>query len=215
MPLIRAIGRLALAWALLQGGQLALLAEPFPPFDEADQDPSFLHFRDELARLAAAHDLARLIESMHPEIVTSFGGEGGIEEAVEVFRSDPDRWRALSTVLSLGGKFEAPDRFIAPYTFFAPGVDGDPFATAVIFGERVNVRSGPSPTSRVIARLTHETVRLVEDESPEAGGWLKVQLANGAAGYVNSRYVRSPVDERAEFVLVDGRWLLQSLVAGD
>ena len=47
------------------------------------------------------------------------------------------------------------------------------------------------------------------------GGFMTVQLADGRAGYMWHAYVRSPVDYRALFNLIGGRWRMTAFVAGD
>ncbi len=43
----------------------------------------------------------------------------------------------------------------------------------------------------------------------------RLRLADGTAGYISSRYVRSPIDYRAYFSKEGGRWQMMMLLAGD
>jgi hypothetical protein len=42
-----------------------------------------------------------------------------------------------------------------------------------------------------------------------------VRLPDGRAGFVDSRFVRSPIDYRAAFARIDGRWQMTLFLAGD
>jgi hypothetical protein len=44
---------------------------------------------------------------------------------------------------------------------------------------------------------------------------IPIQLDDGRQGYVHSRYLRSPIDYRASFTLIDGQWRMTSSIAGD
>ena len=45
--------------------------------------------------------------------------------------------------------------------------------------------------------------------------WTRIKLRDGRTGYISSRYVRSPIDYRAVFNKMDGRWRMTAFVAGD
>jgi SH3-like domain-containing protein len=58
---------------------------------------------------------------------------------------------------------------------------------ATVTGSTLNVRSGPSTRSAVVARVKRG------DQLPilgEDGAWLRIRLADGREGWVHSRYVR-------------------------
>ena len=46
-------------------------------------------------------------------------------------------------------------------------------------------------------------------------GWERVALADGRAGFVATRYLRSPLGFRAQFTFDGDRWWLTVLVTGD
>jgi hypothetical protein len=90
------------------------------PVDEATTRPDFFTFRAHLQAALAQHDLNALLEVVHPYIKARFGGDEGIEDFKKFWRiQEPDSklWRELATVLALGGFFDGPDTFTAPYTF--------------------------------------------------------------------------------------------------
>jgi hypothetical protein len=61
--------------------------------------------------------------------------------------------------------------------------------------------------------VSYQTVRLVRGWPP--GDWLNVRLADGSTGYINVKYVRSPIGYRAIFERTDGRWVMTYFIAGD
>jgi hypothetical protein len=44
---------------------------------------------------------------------------------------------------------------------------------------------------------------------------VRVRLASGVTGFVAAPFVRSPVEHRAIFERVGGRWVMRAFVAGD
>lgn len=209
MPAIRTA---ALAALTLATSTLCAFAEPVPPVDEGAANPSFAAFRSELIAIVEARDLSRLEPILHPDIRISFGTGGGRADAMAEFQANPERWEELGELLALGGKFEEPTRFVAPYTFHVE-VD-DPYTTAVVIGTNVNVRAQPSTGSPVLAQLSHETVTLGENAFATEG-WFKIELQGGRPGYVSADFARLILDYRAGFVLTDGAWLMDFFLAGD
>ena len=47
------------------------------------------------------------------------------------------------------------------------------------------------------------------------GVWAHVQLGDGRTGYIWDAFVRSPVNYRAFFNLIDGRWRMTAFLEGD
>ena len=193
------------------------------PVDEATQNPSFFVFRARLLEAVQQRDTAFLYSILAPDILNSFGGDGGIAEFREMWNPDlPDTelWKTLMSVLAYGGTFQG-STFAAPYMFSRFPDELDAFEYGVIVGENVNVRERPSAAAPVTATLSYDIVKVVEwdakqDEKPGSQHtWIKVSLANGSHGYVAERYIRSPIDYRAGFEQRNGRWLLGTLVAGD
>ncbi len=207
-----AIRTAAIAALMLAASTLLALAEPVPPVDEGAANPSFAAFRSELIAIVEARDLARLEPILHPDIRISFGTGGGRADAVAEFQANPERWDKLGELLALGGKFEEPSRFVAPYTFHVE-VD-DPYSTAVVTAQNLNVRAQPSTTAPVLTQLSYETVTLGEN-ALGTEGWFKIELPDGRAGYVSADFARLILDYRASFVLTDGAWLMDFFLAGD
>lgn len=188
------------------------------PVDEAVQQPDFFSFRARLLQAVQARDTAFLYSTLAPNILNSFGGDGGVAEFREKWRPEEpgsEVWTVLTQILSLGGSYYSDTLFIAPYTSSSFPGDFDGFEHVAIVGANVRARQQPRASSRVLATLSFDVVRRAEASGAEAGDWSPVQLADGRRAYVAGAFVRSPIDHRAVFVRRQGRWLVRTLVAGD
>lgn len=190
------------------------------PVDEAVRDPEFFIFRAQLQAAVAKRDTTELLRVIAPNILNSFGGDGGREEFRQQWGiAQPHtskRWAVLGLVLALGGRFHGDTAFYAPYTF--GGTPGDGFETLAVLGRHVRVRAEPSASSMPIDTLTFEAVtrwREGYEGSAAVPGWEPIRSHKGRTGWVLARYLRSPIDYRAGFVLREGHWWLRALVAGD
>ena len=187
------------------------------PVDQAPTQPDFFTFRAQLISTLARRDVPALLDVVHQNIKNSFGGNDGIDEFKQMWALDqPDSrlWEELATVLALGGTFSGEDSFTAPYTFsrWPDGVDA--FSHVAIIGSSVRVRSAANRTAPTVASLSYTIVEQVESTTPD-DDWVRVRLPGGATGHVDQRYVRSPIDYRAYFSKVGGRWQMTVFVAGD
>jgi hypothetical protein len=190
------------------------------PVDEAVRDPEFFVFRARLQAALARQDTTELLRVIAPDILNSFGGDGGREEFRQTWGlAQPNRsqlWAALGLVLALGGRFQGDTAFYAPYTF--GGTPGDGFETLAVLGRNVLVRAKPTATSAVIDTLSFEAVTRWREGHPGsagAAGWEPVRTSRAKTGWVLGQYLRSPIDYRAGFVRRHGQWWLRALVAGD
>jgi hypothetical protein len=196
----------------------ALAKAPFEPVDTAATQPDFFTFRARLQAAVARHDVAAVLAVVASGATVSFGGgDGGPAEFREYWRLDsPDSglWDELATVLALGGDFGEDGAFEAPYVSseWPDGIDG--FEHVAIVGSGVRVRAAAGADAETIATLGFEIVAAGSDDAPD-DAWRAVVLADGRAGFVDARYVRSPIDYRARFAKVGGAWKLVSFVAGD
>lgn len=201
------------------------------PVDEAAKDRTFEMFRTVLRAAVAERNTDYVVSQTCPDILVSFGGEGGRDE-FRAFLTVPEdslsdeykpqaaamrdaHWAALAEVLDMGGNFTSQDEFWAPYTFNVelPG-DRDPFTTYFVTGSNVLLRSGPGKDTAAISSLSYVAVTIAEYD-PEAE-YQPVVLANGIKGYLHRDFLRNVVDYRAGFQRgEDGAWRLCTFVAGD
>ena len=184
------------------------------PVDQAATQPDFFTFRARLQAAVARRDEAAVLAVADPGIRTSFGDDDGLATFRAKLR-DPQgsAWADLGAALALGGRFQSPDSFVAPYVFAGWPDNLDSFECAVVVGDRVRVRVSADPGSAVVGSVSYEIVQVLTP--PREGVTTRVRLANGRPGFIASRFVRSPVDYRAIFQKTGRQWLLRAFVAGD
>lgn len=194
------------------------------PVDEAAKDPSFFIFRARLIQAVSAKDTEFLISVLAPDVLNSFGGNGGIAEFREMWNPEDPKsevWSEFAEILSMGGKVdnEGGERgFSAPYFSACFPNELDAIENAAIIGENVRLRKEPSANAEVVGSLSWDIVQVGTDShigDPEVE-WIKVTTLDGKkTGYVSNKYVRSSIGLRAGFSYRSGRWLITSLVGGD
>ncbi len=217
--------------ALCSGSTPAAGQEPSFAFeDQALDHPDLLQWRTRLLEALARHDTTALLAAIHPGILNSFGGDGGIQEFRDQWQlgRDPDRsaiWSQLTSILRGGGRFVDGGLFAAPSYASGPvtpplAPEWDSFETLMVVGHNVRVRDGPSDTAQVIAVLSLAVVgrdRGRRDHTDDAGrAWTPVHLIRAdRPGWIARDFLRSPIDYRAGIERSDTTWLIRSLVAGD
>jgi hypothetical protein len=203
-----------------QGAQATVAAgapKRLLPVDDAASSPDFFSFRAHLLSAIVRKDVAVLLAVVDPNIKNGFGGDDGkaaFEREWRPAAADSTVWEVLATILALGGRGSGEDTFIAPYVSAVWPADVDGFEHVAVIGDRVRVRGAPAPDAEELALVSFEVLaRARDDKTPE--DWTAVTLRDGRRGYVQSRYVRSPIDYRAYFTKKDGRWWMVMLLAGD
>jgi hypothetical protein len=200
------------------------------PVDEAKKDPTFFAFREKLIAAVKKKDAKYLLSIVDEKIKNGFGGEDGINE----FKSrwdfggpdNDDFWREFLPVITNGGSFAKEIKpknslFFAPYVFQFFPEDLDAFEYRVITGNNVNLRKEGNVNAPVVAVLSYNIVKVDEDNSIEGRGkdgvmdWYAVETLGGKRGFVKAEYVRSPVDYRAGFEKIKGKWKMTFFAAGD
>lgn len=177
--------------------------------DEAANDPSFAEYRAQLLAAVSARDTKAVLALSDPNIRTSFGGDGNASELEEVLTED--LWRELEEVLDLGGTFRE-GMFWAPYVYSAWPESHDAFETFAVIADDVPLRASADANAPAIATLSRDLVTRTPE--PEKA-WQKVTLADGRSGFVETKFVRSPVDYRAGFSRGANGWRMTAFVAGD
>ncbi len=197
------------------------------PVDEARRDASFLAFRTKLIEAVKKRDAKYLVGVLDRNIKASFGGDEGIEDFKKMWKiNSPNSklWNELLTALTNGGKFDKAEKntyFSAPYSFNGFPDDLDAFEHQVIFGNNVNLRAQPDLQAKVVAQLSYNVVKVdyqnsVGDKKNDGEYiWLKVETLGGKKGFVNAKFVRSPIAYRAIFEKKGGSWKMTAFVAGD
>lgn len=188
------------------------------PIDEASRQLDFFTFRARLQTAVAARDVDAVIAAADPNIRLGFGGDDGakrLRERLSAADAAP-YWRVIARVLALGGAFKGEDSFHAPY-YYANWPDAaDSYECGVIIGRAVNVRREPRTDAAIVASVSYALVgQSTAVPANPAERWTAIDLRDGREGYVLADYVGSPLDLRALFNRVNGRWRLTALVAGD
>ena len=185
--------------------------------DEGLRDPDFVAFRTGLRQTIERRDVPALLRAVHPDIKNTFGDDNGIDAFKRLWRldrADSKVWSELGAVLALGGTFQDPDQFVAPYVYAKWPETMDAFEHVALTGSNVRVRGAPSTNARILMAESYAILRLKSPGSTSES-WTAVVLPDGRAGYVASRLARSPIDYRASFARTDGRWRMTMFVAGD
>lgn len=177
--------------------------------DEAANDPSFAEYRTKLLAAVRARDKKTVLELSDPKARTTFGGQGDAESLAN--KLDEDLFRELETILTLGGNFRE-GMFWAPYVYSAWPDSHDAFETLAVIADDVPMRESANASAPTIATLSRN---LVKREGQEQNGWQKVTLEDGRSGFVETKFVRSPVGYRAGFSRGDNGWRMTAIVAGD
>jgi hypothetical protein len=186
------------------------------PVDEAAKSADFLAFRMRLQDIVARRDAAALLEVIHPDIKIGFGGHDGVAAFQEEWKPrEPGStlWKELGNILKLGGTFDGPASFTAPYTFSRWPDNVDAFEFGAVTGTNVRIRTAPNLNAPVIKTVSHVILELAFEEKP-VEEWTAVKL-DGKTAHVDSRYIRSAIDYRANFVRSGGRWRMVLFLAGD
>jgi hypothetical protein len=179
------------------------------PFDHAAKHPDLFLFRARLQLAVARRDVETLVASTGGDIHISFGPNDGLT-AFKRELADPrgETWSELASVLALGGSFETPGSFAAPYTYGCAD-EGE----IVVMGRDVNVRSKPSNSASVVTSVSFLVLRGHLGSSTD--GWADVELPDGRKGYIAGQYVKGPFDRRAYLSKVGNTWRLTAFIGGD
>ena len=187
------------------------------PVDEATKDAALVAYREELLSAVRRRDGDAVITLSDPKIRTSFGGGGGAEDFRKAL-AQPGVWEDFEQVLTQGGSFvgEGETRsFWAPYVYSAWPEAHDAFEFLAITTDNVPLRESADANAKALATLSYDIVHRAGEPSREPRPWQQIKTSDDRTGWVESRFVRSPVGYRAGFVKSEGKWKLNALVAGD
>lgn len=210
----------------------------YPPTVKIN-DHSLYKFIIELTLAIGKKDSAFVTHHMTSNMMNSFGGDGGIDEFREYWNNldtNSDFWPLAERFLKIGGGKYVPgsDQYVVPYSFSdwdTLNETYDPFTHSIIIGKNVNVRNSPNITnSSIIGQLSYDVVRndwektassvnehqVIEENYTGSYQWEYICTLDGdICGYINWKYIMSPLDYRLGFVKVDNKWKISFLVGGD
>jgi hypothetical protein len=149
----------------------------------------------------------------------------GVERDGRTTLGEHESWTALSDALSLGGSFverRGRREFCAPYVFsrWPPDIPDDlvgeelPWA---IIRRHVAVYGRPSPTAKIVGRLSYDLVQVLSPVLPYSGyrpEWIQIRTPDHKTGYVAGRDIRSHEDAHVCFANFGTAWLVTEFVLG-
>ena len=207
--------------ALLLALSLLVFSAPasgrqFPPTDQCATDEGFVAFRAALIDAIERRDAAHILNVVSNDIHVDFGGGAGRDYFARTWAldrpEDSPLWHELGETLRLGCTANPDGAYWAPSLFAASEIE-DPFATFLVIREDAPLHASGDPDSPMLANLTWELVQGVEWQ--EGDDWWRVRLSDGREGFMRRSDLRSPVDYRAVFERIDGRWRMTTFIAGD
>jgi len=187
------------------------------PSDAGASDPSFEQFRKELRTAVEQKNEAELLKHIAPDVRTSFGGGGGIDDFRKSWKTgsaDSELWPKLHTILDLGGSFTGEGdakSFWAPYVYANWPESIDAFENVAAVRAGVVLRASSSHDAAQVATVDWEILKVVS----RSDAWMRVKTSGGVEGWVSAVDVYSPIGYRAGFSKRTGEWKLEALVAGD
>jgi hypothetical protein len=209
------------------------------PVDEATSDPTLVSFRNTLIDAIEHQDDKTLAQLVDPKVRTSFGddcpecplppaGDGG-QRPAEGRDSKPlirpsatfsplrgEKALALEHALALGGTFQKGSdvpRFWAPYVYSAWPESHDAFTEVAVIANDVPLHQSNDAASPSIATLQYDILTTLDHD--QAAPMRHVRTADKREGWVETQFVRSPIDYRAGLVKKNGGWKIEAFVAGD
>jgi len=188
-----------------------------PPVHEEGKDKEFAAYLTKLKAAVGEKDRAKLLPLLSKQIKSSFGAE---EDSLAAFRKEwklneqPQKsrlWQELARVLAEGITREADGSFNAPYYFSRWPNDFSAYETSLIYGENVPVLAQARAGAPLVRKASYLIVKTEFSEEP----WRKVQLPSGKEGFVEGKYLRSPIGYRAIFAQKNKEWQMTHFIAGD
>lgn len=187
-----------------------------PPVDRCRDDPGFSQFRSALEDAVTRKDPAALRRLVADDVRSNFGGDGSWDEFSSTWGlNEPQKsalWKEMQEVMALGCAGTQADGRVFPGLFEEMGDDADPFELVVI-RPGAGLRAAADKNASAAPTPDWGTAITLADRGPD--GWVKVQVAGGDSGWVETDLVISPLDYRLVSELRDGRWRITAFVAGD
>jgi hypothetical protein len=202
----------------------------YPP-NEQINDESLNAFIDSLIMSIENKDSTFIMEHLDNNIHLTYGGSYGLDDFREIWRLDDTTtkfWITIEKILDLKGTLE-DSIYIAPYVF-SKWPDFDGFTYCAITSENVVMYSEGRTDSDQITILDYDIVKVDGDRCLPVQGtpdsekdnpfgdkdWYYVQTTDSKyEGYVNWKYIRSPIDYRLLAKKIDGKWKITAFIAGD
>jgi len=192
-----------------------------------DQFSSFQKFKEHLVTAVNNNDTLFIFNHLSSDVFNGFGSDNG----KEIFRrlwKDPrtDLRKELQTALRLGtmkwNRTSAdPLRYYAPAYFLTFPDSLDVFTHSYITQDSVNVYAKPDFNSDGFAITKNSIVKVLRrqvfdhPDMDTTTTWSKISTFGEKSGFVQRRYLRSPIDYRFWFERKNDKWYIMGWAAGD
>lgn len=149
------------------------------------------------------------------DILVSLGGYSGKKDFVRHWKLDRPKsslvWTELGTALSLGCAVQSDVRVVPS---FEAQIDSsrEPFETLIAFPGSL-LRREASDRSPAITKLNWHVLTMRKPW--DGGAWVAVTLDGRRHGFLRRNLTRSPLDYRASFRKIGGKWRMTTFIAGD
>lgn len=175
-------------------------------------------FDRRLRQIVAARDLAGFLALLHPEVLVSFGGDGGLAEfqahwALERPEGAARLWAVLEQLLQLGAgaRPDEPDALSYPWQFVNWPAEEEAYDIWIpLPGARL--RTAPALSAPALAGAPGQVLRALAE--PE-GEWLAVAAPGLCPAYLPRTEAVPLLGPRLMAWHEGGRWQIEALVAGD
>ncbi len=206
--------------------QLSAQSEFYPPKVEIS-DYTLSKFLTELTLAVGKKDKDFILDHLDPNILNSFGGDGGIEEFKMYWNfneASTNFWEVMEKILLIGGPSfdDSTDKssYYLPFTFTDWPEQYDAFEHYLVYGTNVNMRNKPTTeNSEVLGQLSYQIVQISDREGgmlSETNDWLHITTVdNKLSGYVYRKFLISPIGYRLGLIKTENGWKINMLVAGD
>ncbi|KEK22189.1 SH3 domain-containing protein [Bacillus gaemokensis] len=178
--------------------------------DESDQDQSLKQFMDELNQntiLKNKNDLYRVLDENFV-----FKGE---QYNKNDWKFDEDIFHDIQVALAMGGEFvnDTKTLYKIPSGLAESNqTKKERYVYATVVGKETKVLVEPKRDSRVIYRVSNETVKAWIPEKTKNDGYIKITTINGYTGYVEKEYIS--IDIKYSFTFEkqkDGMWKIKNI----
>jgi hypothetical protein len=184
--------------------------------DEGKSDSSFMNFRKELTNAVSGKDTQFIISKLDSNIISGYGDDSGIKNFSEIYLKNDkiNLWEIMKRIIPLGGTFNYNhDFFTAPYIFANWPDTLDAAKNTAIIGDSVRVYDEPCTCANVIYRFTYDIVK-IDDTYFNRKEWEEVFLPDNTKGFIENKYVYSPLDYRLGFSRINNKWKINFLISG-
>lgn len=209
------------------------------PPSETIKDSSLHNFLIQLQKNVQQKNTVAMYTMLSPDIKNDFGdsyiGIKGFKEKWQFNKSNSKFWYYMDRILAMPGCYTSSfsndeTNYSFPYVFcFQPEKNEDVFEMALITTKDVALKQNPSITSKTLLKLNYNIVSYVSKKGSGAiitkgknkvndPEWYLITVQNGKKkikGWVNYKYIYSPVGYRLILGKENNKWLIQAFIAGD